>query len=497
MNSISRFLYSARLRSAALITTGPLILFVTTGCVVGPDYHAPTQAIKMNQWGPAQNEVNATTTGSPAAFALGPWWTTFNDPQLTHLIERALASSPDIAIAEQRVREARAGLRSVTGGRYPQIGAGAGAMEYRRTGPLNTIYRESYSTFQTGFDASWEIDLWGGTRRAVESAGAAWEATQEESHGVRVSLAAEVARTYVELRAGQRRLAIAHTNLALQQRTLDLTRERLRAGVASDLDEARASGLVANTLALLPQLEDGNARLVRLLGILLGEEPNALAGEFADTQPMPTPPAEVAAGLPAELLRHRPDIRAAERRLAAATARIGVAEAQLYPKLGLAGTLGFVSTRNEDLFDYSNRYFGVGPGLHWNLFNGGRVRAQVEAESARTDRALAEYHKIVLAALADVENSLGSFHAEQRRHRALNEAADSARRAVTTATELYRQGVTDFLSVIDAERSLASAEDNLAQSDRAICINLIALYKSLGGGWQIDPTVAVAKATRL
>lgn len=493
MNSISSFPTSAGLRGAALIASGALILLLTDGCMVGPDYHAPTQAIKMNQWGSAQNSAAAGVAAVPIP---DQWWTTFNNPELTRLIERALASSPDITIAEQRVREARAGLRSVAGGRYPQVGAGAGTMEYRRTGPLNTIYRESYSTFQTGFDASWEIDLWSGTRRAVESAGAALEATKEESHGVRVSLAAEVARTYVELRAGQRRLAIAHTNLALQQRTLELTRERLRAGVANDLDEARASGLVANTRALVPQLEDSNARLVRLLGILLGEEPDTLAGELAETQPLPTPPANVAVGLPAELLRHRPDIRAAERRLAASTARIGAAQAQLYPKLGLTGTLGFVSTRSEDLFDYSNRYFSSGPGLHWNLFDGGRVRAQVEAESARTDRALAEYHKSVLAALAEVENSLGSFHAEQRRHSALNEAADSARRAVTTATELYRQGITDFLSVIDAERSLASAEDNLAQSDRTVCTNLIALYKSLGGGWQTAPVVPVAQVTR-
>jgi NodT family efflux transporter outer membrane factor (OMF) lipoprotein len=467
------------------------MLFITAGCTVGPDYHAPTAAVKMNQWGADQT----TTPSSALVPAPEQWWTTFNDPELTRLVDRALISSPNIAIAAQRVREARAGLQSVAGSKYPQVGAGAGAMEFRRTGPLNTIYRESYSTFQTGFDASWEIDLWGGTRRAVESASAALEATEEESHGIRITLAAEVARAYVELRAGQRRLALAHTNLDLQQRTLDLTRERLHAGVASDLDEARAMSLVANTQALLPQLEDGNAHFVHSLSILLGEEPNALAGELVAVQPVPTPPVNVTAGLPAELLRHRPDIRAAERHLAAATARIGVAKAQLYPKLGLSGTLGFVSTRSEDLFDYSNRYFSVGPGLHWNLFDGGRIRSQVEAESARTDRAYAEYRKTVLAALADVENSLGSVHAEQRRHRALDDAANSARRAVATATELYREGVTDFLSVIDAERSLAAAEDNLAQSDRTVCTNLISLYKSLGGAWQSSPITEVSQTT--
>ena len=470
------------LRRGAALAAGWTALLFGAGCMVGPDYHAPASAVKMKAWTTPPASANATATN--AAPAMDPWWTTFGDPELTRLIERALESSPDIAIAAQRVREARAGLKSVAGGELPTVGVGAGKMEYRRTGPLNTLYRGNYPTFQTGFDASWEIDLWGGTRRAVESAGAALEATEEEGRGVRVALAAEVARDYVELRAVQHRLAIARTNLALQQRTLELTRERLHAGVASDLDAFRAAGLVANTEALLPVLEDGRDQLIHRLGVLLGDEPNELAGELAAPEPIPTAPANVAAGLPAELLRRRPDIRAAERRLAASTARIGATEAQLYPHLGLAGTIGFVSTQSSDLFDYSNRYFSAGPGLHWNLFDAGRVRAQVEAESARTERAYMEYRKVVLGALTDVENAIGALNSEQRRHGALVDAADAAQKSVATATELYRQGVTDFLGVIDAERSLAAAEDNIAQSDRAVSTDAIALFKALGGGWQ-------------
>ncbi|HVU23428.1 MAG TPA: efflux transporter outer membrane subunit [Opitutus sp.] len=462
------------------------VLAFTAGCTVGPDYHAPAAtAVKMKTWAAAP----AVTDNAAASDA---WWTNFNDPLLGRLVERALSASPDIALAEQRIREARAGVRLAGGRAYPQIGASAAKMEFRRTGPLNTVFPGSYPTFQTGFDASWEIDLWGGTRRAVESAGAALQATQEAARGVRVALAAEVGRAYVELRATQRRLAIARTNLALQQRTLALTHERLHAGVASRLDALRAEALVANTEALVPQLEDGVVRETHLLAVLIGEEPDALAGELAAPEPIPTAPAQVALGLPAELLRRRPDIRAAERRLAAATARIGATKAQLYPHLGLSGTIGFVSTRSADLFDYSNRYFSLGPGLHWNLFDAGRVRAQVDAAAARAEGAYAAYRKTVLGALADVENALGAYQAEERRQHALAAAAGAARGAVATATELYRQGVTDFLSVLDAERSLAAAEDAIAQSDRAVSTDLIALYKSLGGGWRATGEASAA-----
>jgi NodT family efflux transporter outer membrane factor (OMF) lipoprotein len=475
---------SRRPRARAALAT--LALVLDAGCVVGPDYHAPEQTLEMKTWSapaatPATPSVGATetVTGEPVVDA---WWTTFSDPLIPRLVDRALASSPEIEIAVQRVREARAGLRFVAGRAMPRVGASASRTEFRRAGPLNTIYPGNYPTYQAGFDAGWELDLFGGTRRAVEAAGATIDATVETGRGVRLTLAAEVVRHYINLRAAQRRLVIAQTNLAAQERSLELTREKLRAGVVSELDTLRAAALVANTRAALPALENQAATSVHRLGVLLGEEPSALARELAAPRPIPTPPARVAIGLPAELLRRRPDVRAAERRLAAATARIGVAQAELYPHLGLAGSIGFVSTATGNLFDYSNRYFSLGPGLRWNLFDGGRVRAQVEAESARAARALADYRRIVLSALAEADNALGAFDSEQRRHAGLAAAVDSGRRAVATAGSLYREGVTDFLSVLDAQRSLAAAEDTLAQSDRAISLDLVALFKALGGG---------------
>ncbi|HVT74213.1 MAG TPA: efflux transporter outer membrane subunit [Lacunisphaera sp.] len=459
----------------------PLALLLAAGCTVGPDYHAPAAKVAT----PAFAAVPATDAGGVDPD--GAWWRAFADPELGSLVDRALAANPDITIATQRVRAARAGLAFAEGRAYPQVGVGAAKMEYRKAGPLNTLYRGAYPTFQAGFDASWELDLWGGTRRAVEAAGATLQATDEARHGVQVALAAEVARTYVELRAVQRRLALAQTNLALQRRTLALTRERLQAGLASELDASRADGLVANTEAQVPLLADGIDALIHRLGLLLGEEPGALAPELTAVQPIPVAPAGIATGLPAELLRRRPDIRAAERRLAAATARVGATQAQLYPHLGLGGTLGFVSTHSEDLFEYSNRYFSVGPGLHWNLFDAGRTRAQVEVARAQADAAYAEYRKAVLGALADADNSLGALRAERERHAALVTATEAARRSVDTVTELYRQGVADFLGVIDAERSLAAAEDNLAQSDRSVSTDLIAVFKALGGGWSAAP----------
>lgn len=475
-------------RTQAALATIIATLLTAAGCAVGPDYHPPVITTAMRTWTPVAATPVATTTDAAAAPA-DRWWETFHDPELDGLVRRALVSSPDLAIAAQRVREARAGLQFAAGGELPQAGVDAGKMEYRRTGPLNTIYRGSYATYQAGFDASWELDLWGGARRAVEAAGAALQASEEDDRGARLALAAEVARDYVDLRATQRRLAIARTNLDLQERTLALTRQRLHAGVAGELDVFRAEALAANTRASLPLLEDGINQLIHRLGVLLGDEPEALVGELAAAEPIPTPPARVAVGLPADLLRRRPDVRAAERSLAAATAGIGVAKAQLYPHLGLAGTLGFVGTGTVGLFDYSSRYFSLGPGLHWSIFNAGRVRAQVEAASARSEEAYAAYRKVVLGALADADNALGAFDAEQRRHGALVDAAGAARQSVATASELYRQGVTDFLSVIDAERSLAAADDNLAQSDRAVSTDLIALYKSLGGGGPVPGAV--------
>ncbi|MGA2500031.1 MAG: efflux transporter outer membrane subunit, partial [Tepidisphaeraceae bacterium] len=458
-------------------------LLLLEGCTVGPDYKRPSE-----QTATSWESGAAPTTRASSVVVSEPiveqWWSTFGDNWIDQLVERALRSNPDLAIAACRVREARAGLAFVRGAEAPKVQAGGSITDNRHFGPLGEVEPGDYNFYQAGFDASWEVDVFGGTRRAIESAQADMGASVEEYRGVRLSLAAEVTRNYVELRTVERRLAIARHNLSVQERTLELTRQRLAAGVTGDLDVSRATALVANTRATIPILADQAKQAIRRLSILLGEEPDALAGELAEEAPIPQPPSRVSVGLPAELLRRRPDIRAAERRIAAANARVGVAKADYYPQFALIGAIGQLDVDTEHLFDHSRRYYGIGPEMRWDVFNGGRTDARVNAEEARTARALAEYRKTVLGALAEAKNALDAFNAEQHRRSNLADAVAADRRAVRTATDLYRQGISDFLSVLDAERSLAASEDALAQSDRTVTTDAIALYKALGEGWQ-------------
>jgi NodT family efflux transporter outer membrane factor (OMF) lipoprotein len=479
-----------------------------SGCTVGPNYQVPRTDVKTT-W---DNEAPATrpttqpaTTQTAAAtrpsnVAVGEsveerWWSTFGDPELDRLVGDALQGSPDLSIAAARVREARAQRRFVAGAEKPSVEANGSYSVNRHAGPLDQVEPGDYNFYQAGFDASWEIDVFGGTRRAVESASAGLAAGIEESRAVRLSLLAEVARTYFELRAAQRRVEIARRNLATQERTLAITRERLAAGVNSDLDVSRAESLVASTRALLPALEDQAKQAMRRLGVLLGREPDALAEELSTPAPIPQPPARVAVGLPSELLRRRPDVRAAERRIETANALVGVATAELYPRFMLSGTIGQFDVNSlANFFNFDNRYFGIGPSFKWDVFNAGRTHARIDVEKARTDRALAEYRKTVLGALAEAQNALSAFNAEQDRRAALADAVAADRKAVDTASQLYRQGVAEFLAVLDAERSLAASEDALAQSDRAIGTNLIALFKALGGGWESTEPLPAAAA---
>jgi NodT family efflux transporter outer membrane factor (OMF) lipoprotein len=462
------------------------LLAMVPGCMVGPDYKRPAEQTRTT-WEPS----TAPTTRPSSVIVNEPitekWWSTFGDAEIDRLVERALRSNPDLDIAASRVREARAGYVFAVGAILPKVDATGSYSFNRHDGPIGQVAPGDYQFYQAGFDASWEIDVFGGTRRGVESAQATYEAGVEEARGVQLTLIAEVTRNYVELRTLQRRLAIARYNLGIQEHTLDITRQRLAAGVTSDLDVSQATALVANTRATLPLLTDQCKQAVRRLSILLGEEPDALAGELATEGPIPQPPPRVSVGLPAELLRRRPDVRAAERHVAAANARIGVATADLYPHFALVGDIGQFNLETSHLFDYSQRYYGMGPEVQWNIFNAGRTYARIDAEKARTATALALYRKTVLAALAEAKDSVDSFNAEQDHRASLADAVTANRKAVTTATDLYRQGVSDFLGVLDAERSLAASEDALAQSDRTVATNAIALYKAIGGGWN-DPT---------
>jgi len=512
-----------------------------SGCMVGPNYKAPE--VKVN---PSFTETQAppTTQASKVTTVASPpveWWSTFRDPELQSLIQRAVKENLNLKQAASRVRQARA-QAGVTGadllpnfnldGGYQRahgsnnvsiplaaFGASSGSTSGKASTPngklsvpgqVNTAQTNSgqineaanpggpqsplglgglpgvsTSLYQVGFDSNWEIDVFGGSRRAVQAAINDIQAAEEDRRDVLVTLLAEVARTYVDLRGYQRQLQIAKENLAAQQDTLDLTTAKFKAGFVTDLDVARQATQVASTAADLPVLDAQIRISIHSLGVLLAEDPNALVKELSTDGPIPPVPPEIPIGLPSELLRRRPDVRRAERQLAAATARIGEAEADLLPKFSITAALGFDSTRPKALFDWSSRYWAVSPGVSWPIFDAGRICFNIKVKDEQSQQASEAYQQTVLTALKDVEDSLSSYRTEQLRHAALVDAATAAHQAVDLAKQQYDQGIVDFLTVLDAERAEFGTQDSVAQSERNISTDLIALYKALGGGWEV------------
>ncbi|NPT57730.1 efflux transporter outer membrane subunit [Paraburkholderia elongata] len=464
-------------------------------CTVGPDFVPPKPAMPASfteQTGAATSAAKAPQTSDDT------WWKGFGDATLDSLMADALQSAPDLAVAQARIREARA-LRGIAGAdQYPTVDVGA---KYDRThGSANVPVGvppgglgpgANGNLWQAGFDASWEIDVFGGKRRGVEAADASYQAAVADLGDVELTLLAEVARNYIELRGVQRQLAVARSNLAIQQDSLSLTRSQFDAGLASRLDVLRAQAQVSDTEAAIPTFEADERASIYRIGALIGQPPEQLLAQLDAPQAIPLAVAEVPVGLPSDLLRRRPDIRAAEHRIAAANARIGVAQADLYPHFSLTGAAGLESLNASTFLTAPSRYFSIGPNISWLIFDAGKVRFQMRAEEARTDQAAAAYQRTVLGALRDVETALVSYAQSQVRHERLAAEVTADREAVTIATRLYRQGLNDFLSVLDAERSLYAADDKLAQSDRDTALALVALYKALGGGWQTGSKAAV------
>ena len=456
----------------------PLVLLFAAACtVVGRDYKAPEPAA------PASWRENASAFFAPGSEDLGAWWRRLDDPVLESLVERALASGLDLREALSRVREARA-LRGVAGAeRFPTLDAGASyqRVSQSQNSPIGIFVPDS-DLYAAGFDASWEVDLWGRVRRSVEAADADLQASVEDARDVAVSLAAETAANYVELRAFQKRLEIARTNVELQEETLRVVKGRFESGLVRERDVAQAATNVESTRSHLPELEVGVRVAENRLAVLLGQPPGSLADELEAARPIPVAARAVAVGVPADALRRRPDVRRAERVLAAETARIGVAEGELYPKLALVGNIGLVSSDSSSLFERASGVFSFGPSVRWNVFDAGRRRNEVAAQDARTDQALARWKRTVLSALEETENAMTAFAREHERRDSLFEAATQARLAVDLAKSQYEPGLSDFQSVLDSERALALLDDDLARSDSAITTDLIRLYKSLGGG---------------
>lgn len=454
-----------------------------SGCTVGPNYRPPQVPVPATWSAEASGEAEVRAAVAPR------WWTTFRDHMLESLIARAVQSNRDLRTAAGRVREARA-LRGVTAADdWPMLHV-SGSYTYNRASEHASLTSNvEGSVFHIGFDASWEIDLFGGVRRAIEAANADLSASQEALRDILVSLLAEVARHYIEVRGLQQRLAIAQENITAQQETLALTRARFDAGLSSELDVARAASQLATTQSQVPTLETALKQAMHRLGVLIGQAPGALLTELSAAAPIPSVPPEVPVGLPMELLRRRPDVRRAERQLAAATARVGVAVADLYPKLSLTGALGLASLKLADLPKGASQFASLGPTLSWSIFTAGKIRANIAVQDARTAQQLSMYEQTVLKALEDVENALVAYSREQVRRAQLADAVQANRRTVTLSHEIYTRGLGDFLNVLDAQRALLASQSDLAQSEATVSTTVVALYKALGGGWEtIAPT---------
>jgi multidrug efflux system outer membrane protein len=483
-------------RKKVLVNLGLAFSLLTlTGCAVGPDYRPPETQVPET-WN-AQEVVTAAqtskTTTSPAK--LVEWWEAFQDPALSALVEMAIRSNLDLRQAEARIRQARA-ARGVAGAPlWPQLNSSA---LYERSqsssatvttgGPAIATAGGLRELFQVGLDASWELDIFGGTRRNIEAATADLRAALEDRRDVLITLVGDVGTNYISLRGLQQQIAIARKNLEAQRHTAEITRKRFEAGFVGALDVANANAQVATTEAQIPVLESSARAAIYNLGVLLAREPAALEKDLARGGPIPPTPPEIPVGLPSDLVRRRPDIRRVEAQLHAATARIGVATADLFPRFSLTGSFGFSSNDLTKLGNLaSSKFWSFGPTVTWPIFAGGRIQWNIKLQEAIQEETLAAYEKTVLTALKEVETALVAYAKEQEHRRSLSTAVVNNRRAVDLAMKLYIAGKTDFLNVLTAQLNLYTSENALVQSTSAVDTNLVALYKALGGGWEPKP----------
>jgi len=439
-------------------------------------------------------QFHSQAAGASADPAVEQWWRSFHDAELDSLIGRAVRANLDLKIAASRLLEARAARGVARAGLLPSVET-SDSPQRVRGGLTQGIFHPNagsqssllapYETniFQQGFDASWEIDFFGGKRHALAAATADVAATEEARRDTLVSLLAEVARNYGELRGTERRLEIAGHNINLQTDTLDLTKVRAEAGLGTDLDVERQVSQLAATEAIVPALESARLMSIHRLSVLLGEEPGSLATELTQDRPLPATPPVVPVGLSSDLLKRRPDIRRADAEVTAASARVGVARSDFFPKITLTGAAGRQGTSFSGLTLGAGNFFAVGPAIKLPIFTGGRLRANMEAQKQRLSQAQLAYRSAVLRSLEETENALTAYGREQERRERLQVAAQASRQAAQLANELYTRGLADFLSVLDAQRQQLGIEDDLAQSDTAVVTNLVALYKALGGGW--------------
>lgn len=470
-----------------------LASFVTSCTTLGPDYKKPEAEVSQ-QW----IDIDAPRVNSVPA-DLADWWAVFNDPVLNSLVEMAYTQNLTLRIAGLRILEARANLGIAVGSKYPQvqqINGNATRVEISDNDPGSKLVDRHFNSAEATFDLAWEIDFWGRFRRAIESAEAQFDASVADYDDVMVALASEVARAYVLIRTFEERLALAEQNVVTQERALRIADVKFRNGAVTELDVQQARAILANTEALIPVLETGLRQVKNALAVLLGLTPRDMSDLLQGPAPIPVAPFEVSTGVPAELLRRRPDVRRAERFLAAQSAQIGVSITDLYPRFSLVGSVGFRTSDSSetsftmdsglsDLFDSDSATGFLGPFFSWNIFNYGRIKNNIRVQDARFQQLLINYQNTVLTALAETENAIVAYLRSHEQAKFLGESVKAAQRSVQLSLIQYREGTTDFDRVLNTLTFLVEQQDKFTATTGDIATNLVAMYKALGGGWQV------------
>lgn len=458
-----------------------VLLLLLYGCAaVGPDYRPPSLQTP-DAW------TSAAASGQTAsALVHTAWWEGFEAPLLSDLIHRAVRTNLELEQARERIAQARAAVILAGAAEVPQVNTAAAVNRSRQSSNASAAGSGYTSTlYQAGFDVGWEIDVFGGVRRSIQSADAQLEANTEELHGAILTLLGDVAGNYIDLRINQAQLQVARHNLAAQQHVVGLTTERYQLGLTSYLDVTQAEGQQKATEALIPSFESAIKASMYRLAVLLAEPPGALVNELAADCPLPATTGLLAPGLPADLLSRRPDLRATERLLAAASADIGVATADLYPRFDLTLGLGLQADSSSSFVERASRYWSIVPGVTLPLVDGGKRRAAIDMQQAKYNELLAKYRALYNSALEDVENALTAHYAERTRHHVLDKSVEINEEAVSLALDRYRRGLTTFLDVLTAQQALYTAQSALIESKGRQLISLVVLYKALGGGWQL------------
>lgn len=456
------------------------------GCVMGPDFRTPETPLAAHWANTPSQSGHSGTVESPVDMR---WWDSFGDAQLSALVREAQTRNFDLQMAASRLEQSRAMRRQVAADTLPAVDGSAGYSRSRNSqrglnDPSGKAGKQAFNLWNGGLGISWEADLWGRVKRSVEVADASVQMAEEDRHAVQLLVIVQTAQDYIELRSTQQGLAVVEQNLHIAQRSLELTRLQLKEGVATDLEVSEAAAQVAEIQARLAPLQQHSAQLINALSLLLAREPRALQAQLSTPTNVPSYTATVPIGLPSELAERRPDIRRAQAQLHAATAAIGVAEADFYPRITLSGNMGFQALQLSDLGSWGSRSFAFGPGLSVPLFEGGRLKGALQLQEGRQQEAGIGFQKTVLRAWHEVDDALVAYQANQRRRDSLLQAVAHNQRALDSVHQQYTQGTVDFLNVLTVQNALLANQAALVDSTAQVSLSLVDLYGALGGGWQ-------------